>query len=171
MLKQKRDAVNEKTKKKGRISFNGAQQKAQAAARGRVIDTFAPTARHMTFKTLAALGALGKRRRRQFDVEGAYLKGKFESDGIVYARPPPNFPGGSHYRLFDERGVPMVWRLHTPLYGEADARRIRNRTAVRQLVQVQGFTQLQFDPCYFFKQVGTERVDMVLYVDDGYVLG
>ena len=58
-----------------------------------------------------------------------------------------------------------------PLYGEADAGRIWNRTAVHQLVHVQGFQQSEFDPCYFFKQVGDERVDIALYVDDGYVLG
>ena len=80
--------------------------------------------------------------------------------------------GGSRYRLFDSRGVPLVWRLRTPLYGEADAGRIWNRTAVNQLVNVQGFTQSEYDPCYFFK-VGADgdRVDLVLYVDDGYVLG
>ena len=67
--------------------------------------------------------------------------------------------------------MPLVWRLKVPLYGEADAGRIWNRTAVNQLVNVQGFTQSEFDPCYFFKLKGGERVDIALYVDDGYVLG
>ena len=59
-----------------------------------------------------------------------------------------------------------------PLYGEADAGRIWNRTAVNQLVNVQGFVQSEFDPCYFFIIVeGGERVNIALYVDDGYVLG
>ena len=75
------------------------------------------------------------------------------------------------YRHFDEREVPLVWRLKVPLYGEADAGRIWNRTAVNQLVNVQGFTQSEFDPCYFYKEQGGERVDIALYVDDGYVLG
>ena len=57
------------------------------------------------------------------------------------------------------------------MYGEADAGRIWNRTAVNQLVNVQGFTQSEFDPCYFYKVVRGERVDIALYVDDGYVLG
>ena len=171
VLKQKRDGKNRKSKKKGRICFNGAMQKATAAQRGTVIETFAPTVRHTTFKLLAAHGAVTGRRCRQFDVEGAYLKGKFENDEVVYARPPPNFPGGTVYRLFDEREVPLVWRLKVPLYGEADAGRIWNRTAVNQLVNVQGFTQSEFDPCYFFKEQGGERVDIALYVDDGYVLG
>ena len=70
-----------------------------------------------------------------------------------------------------EGDVPVVWRLKVPLYGEADAGRIWNRTAVKQLVSVQGFTQSEYDPCYFFKVDGDQRVDIVLYVDDGYVLG
>ena len=99
------------------------------------------------------------------------MKGKFEDGEVVYARPPPNFPGGTKYRIYDDRGVPLVWRLKVPLYGEADAGRIWNRTAVNQLVNIQGFTQSEFDPCYFYKVVGDERVDIALYVDDGYVLG
>ena len=171
VLKQKRGGKNEKTKKKGRICFNGAMQKATAAHNGTVIETFAPTVRHTTFKLLAAHGAVTGRRCRQFDVEGAYLKGKFENGEVIYARPPPNFPGGTVYRLYDEREVPLVWRLKVPLYGEADAGRIWNRTAVNQLVNVQGFTQSEFDPCYFFKEQHGERIDIALYVDDGYVLG
>ena len=86
-------------------------------------------------------------------------------DGEVhYARPPPGF------RTF-VRGVPVVWRLKSPLYGEADAGRIWNRTLVNQLVQVQKFRQSQYDPCYFWKHLndGT-RMDLVMYVDDGYVV-
>jgi hypothetical protein len=120
---------------------------------------------------LVARGNVTKRRARQFDVEGAYLKGKFADNEVVYARPPADFPGGTRYRTFDDRGVPLIWRLRVPLYGEADAGRIWNRTAVNQLVNVQGFTQSDFDPCYFFKESGGERVDIALYVDDGYVLG
>ena len=131
---------------------------------------FAPTVRHTTFKLLAARGAVCGRRRLQFDVEGAYLKGKFADNEVVYARPPADFPNGTRYRHYDDRGIPLVWRLLTPLYGEADAGRIWNRTAVNQLVNVQGFAQSEYDPCYFWKIHGKERVDLVLYVDDGYVL-
>ena len=67
--------------------------------------------------------------------------------------------------------MPIVWRLLVPLYGAADAGRIWNRTAVDQLVNKQGFEQSEFDPCYFYKTVGAERVDIAMYVDDGYVLG
>ena len=102
-------------------------------------------------------------RQRTFDVEAAYLKGKFDESEILYARPPPG------YRSYD-RGVMYVWRLLVPLYGEADAGRIWNRTLVRQLVLVQKFTQSEYDPCFFWKHLsdGT-RMNLVMYVDDGYV--
>eukprot|EP00966_Prymnesium_polylepis_P181530 4204858-Prymnesium_polylepis.2 len=40
---------------------------------------------------------------------GRVLEGRASSEDneIVYARPPPNFPGGSRYRMCDDRGVPL----------------------------------------------------------------
>ena len=75
------------------------------------------------------------------------------------------------FRTFVRGNVPVVWRLKAPLYGEADAGRIWNRTLVHQLVEVQKFTQSQYDPCYFYKWLsdGT-RLDLVMYVDDGYAV-
>lgn len=43
-------------------------------------------------------------RQRTFDVEAAYLKGQFDSDQVMYARPPR----GARYFV---RGIPVVWRL------------------------------------------------------------
>ena len=62
-------------------------------------------------------------RQRTFDVEAAYLKGQFEKSEVLYARPPLG------YRSWDH-GVMYIWRLKVPLYGEADAGRIWNRTLV-----------------------------------------
>ena len=68
------------------------------------------------------------------------------------------------------RGTPVVWKLKIPLYGDTDAGRIWNRTLVRQL-RAQRFVQSQFDPCYFRKLLtGGKRVDILMYVDDGYVV-
>ena len=104
---------------------------------------------------------------RTFDVTGAYLKGKFEQDEVVYARPPPG-----ERRVIFRNGVrvPLVWRLNVPLYGDVEAGYIWNRTATRQLVERQGFRQSQYDPGYFWKKLddGT-RMDLLLYVDDAYV--
>ena len=105
-------------------------------------------------------------RQQTFDVEAAYLKGEFDGE-VLYARPPPTGPPPGRRPYI--RGVPVVWRLRAPLYGEADAGRIWNRTMVKQMTKVQGYTQSKYDPCYFFKLLadGT-RQDIVMYVDDGY---
>ena len=64
-----------------------------------------------------------------------------------------------------------MWRLNIPLYGEADAGRIWNRTLGKQLRHVQHFKQSQYDPCYFYKfGEGGQRLSVLMYVDDGYAL-
>ena len=65
--------------------------------------------------------------------------------------------------------MPIVWRLKVPVYGEADAGRIWNRTLVKQLTKVQKCRQSEYDPCYFWKHLDDgSRMDFVMY-DDGYV--
>eukprot|EP00965_Chrysotila_dentata_P090151 2975740-Pleurochrysis_carterae.AAC.2 len=45
-----------------------------------------------------------------------------------------------------------------------------HRTAKKPLVQVQGFTQSEFDPCYFYKRDSDGyRIDFVLYVDSCWI--
>ena len=55
-----------------------------------------------------------------------------------------------------------------PLYGQADAGRIWQRTIHAQFVK-QGFTRSEYDPCYYFKHYpdGT-FMGCCLYVDDGF---
>ena len=98
-------------------------------------------------------------------MEAAYLKGKFQESEVHYVRPPIG------YRTFTRGNVPVVWRLKAPLYGEADAGRIWNRTLVQQLVGIQQFEQSEYDPCYFWKKLADgSRMDVVMYVDDGFVV-
>ena len=105
-------------------------------------------------------------RQQTYDVEAAYLKGEFEGE-VLYARPPPTGPPPGRRPYI--RGIPVVWRLKAPLYGEADAGRIWNRTMVKQMTLAQHYKQSMYDPCYFYKMLsdGT-RQDIVMYVDDGY---
>ena len=62
-----------------------------------------------------ACSVLLGRRRYGFDVTGAYLQGEYNSDEVVYARPPPG------HRTLDDLGFPIVWRMRVPLYGQGDA--------------------------------------------------
>ena len=98
---------------------------------------------------------------------GAYLKGKFTDNEIVYARPPPGY---RTYTFRNGMKVPIVWQLKVPLYGEVDAGYIWNRTATHQLCKVQKWNQSEHDPGYFWKilEDGT-FMDLLLYVDDAYV--
>eukprot|EP00965_Chrysotila_dentata_P091976 3036041-Pleurochrysis_carterae.AAC.3 len=166
VLRKKRDEKGEILKHKARAAVVcGNQQqkrKALASSSEHTLKMFAPADRSATFRLLCTVGCLANLRVRQFDVDAAYLQGSFEAnDGEVHVRPPPD------ERYFDDRGVPIVWKLLKPFYGEADAGRIWHRTAKKQLIEVQGLTQSKFDPCYFFKKYDNEhRVDLVLYVDD-----
>eukprot|EP00964_Phaeocystis_antarctica_P037685 scaffold21534_cov105-Phaeocystis_antarctica.AAC.1 len=45
--------------------------------------------RRSTHKCQIASAVHHRRRHRTFDVVGAYLKGKFTDNEVVYARPPP----------------------------------------------------------------------------------
>eukprot|EP00965_Chrysotila_dentata_P081738 2698317-Pleurochrysis_carterae.AAC.1 len=144
VLRKKKEEKGELLKYKARAVVCGNQQKRKALAAGSepTLETFAPAARSATFKLLCAVGCIANLRVRQFNVETAYVQGKFEGDDDeVYVRPSPN------ERFFDDRGMPIVWKPLKPLYREADAGRIWHRTAKKQLVQVQGSTQSEFDPC------------------------
>ena len=128
----------------------------------KALATFAPAVRHTTFKLQLAIAAMRSRRCRSLDFEAAYLQGKFDDGEVVHVRPPPG------RRKHDQRGVPVIWRLLVPLYGESDAGRIWHRTLHRQMM-TQKFTQSDYDPCYYFKKLsdGTQ-LDMLFYVDDGW---
>ena len=96
---------------------------------------------------------------------------RLKADNVLAGSGGLCFDGGAMMRTTYIQGIPVVWRLLVPLYGEADAGRIWNRTLVNQLVNVQRFRQSQYDPCYFWKLLsdGT-RLDLVMYVDDGYAI-
>eukprot|EP00965_Chrysotila_dentata_P206430 6183533-Pleurochrysis_carterae.AAC.2 len=87
VLKNKKDEKGELLKYKARAVVCGNQQKRKALALGNehTLETFAPAARSATFKLPCAVGCIANLRVRQFDVEAAYLQGKFESDdGELY---------------------------------------------------------------------------------------
>ena len=85
-----------------------------------------------------------------------------EGSEVLYARPPPG------YRKY-VNGVALIWRLNTPLSGEADADRIWYKTFMKFLIEERGFTQSEYDPCMLWKTLANgERLVCVVYVDDGF---
>ena len=144
---------------KARAVFDGRRQKAANPE----LETFSPACRSTTHKLLTAEACMLGHRLRTWDVEAAYLKGVFEDGSeALYARPPPG------YRTFIN-GVALIWKLNTPLYGEADAGRIWYKTFVKFLLEERGFTQSRYDPCFLWKVLPDgSRFNCVIYVDDGY---
>ena len=143
---------------KARAVFDGRAQKVNNPS----LETFSPACRSTTFKLVVAEACRKGHRLRTWDVEAAYLKGKFpEGSEVLYARPPPG------YRKYVS-GIGLIWRLKTPLYGEADAGRIWYQTFMAFLVDERGFTQSRYDPCLLWKTFPSgSRMVLVIYVDDG----
>jgi hypothetical protein len=99
-----------------------------------------------------------------FDYEGAYLQGIPRR--LLIVRPPAG------HREVDEDGTGMLWLLHAPLYGQADAGLAWNETinAFATSEQGCGMTRCDADPGIYSKRAGKdgrENVTMNLYVDDG----
>ena len=167
VLVKKRGKDGKVVKCKGRCVYDGRHQKSLAAAQGKELYSYAPCGRPSTHKCQIASAVHHRRRHRTFDVIGAYLKGKFTDNEVVYARPPP---GERTYTFRNGMRVPIVWLLKVPLYGEVDAGYIWNRTATNQLCTVQKWNQSEHDPGYFWKILADGTfMDLLLYVDDAYV--
>ena len=146
-------------KYKARAVFDGRDQKAKTPG----LETFSPACRSTTHKLLTAEACRLGHRLRTWDVAAAYLKGEFEAGAdTLYGRPPPG------YRSYIG-GVAVIWKLNTPLYGEADAGRIWYKTFVKFLIEERGFVQSRYDPCFLWKELPDgSRFNCVIYVDDGY---
>ena len=113
---------------KARAVVDGRDQK----KKNPLMETFSPACRSTTHKLIVAEGCLLGYQKRTWDVEAAYLKGKLPEGQPIYARPPLG------YRSFIN-GVPLVWRLNTPLYGEADAGRLWYKTIITFLLEQRVF--------------------------------
>ena len=144
---------------KARAVFDGRDQKAKDPT----LETFSPACRSTTHKLITAEACRLGYRLRTWDVEAAYLKGVFDKNSTpLFGRPPPG------YRQYIN-GIAQIWRINTPLYGEADAGRIWYKTIVKFLIEERKFTQSKYDPCLFWKVLSDgSRFYIVLYVDDGY---
>jgi len=167
VLLKKRGADISVDRYKARCVANDTKQRREMRVPG--LATFCPSVRHSSFKAQIASACVKEykagKRRRFFgcDITQAYLKGECTEQEQTYLRPPP------HFRTFDARQRPLVWRLRTPLYGQGDAGRIWYRTLHAQLVR-QGFARSQHDPCLYVKGYSNgTTIDIALYVDDMFI--
>ncbi len=118
--RSKRNAEREVTQLKGRCVLRGDLHKNHYKVDGN--QCMAPVVRNVSACAIDAVSALRCQHVRSFDVSSAYLYGEQTAHEQVVARPPVGF------REYDENGVEILWLMNGPLYGQADAGAIWNRT-------------------------------------------
>jgi hypothetical protein len=117
-------------------------------------ETFAPTVRYATIRTILAIAALEDLELRSVDISHAYLNGELEED--IYMQQPEGFEVG---------GPEYVCKLRKSLYGLKQAGRVWNKTLQSVLLSM-GFQQVQSDHgLYIFHRDGV-RIFMPVFVDD-----
>ena len=175
LCKKKRGQDNVCIKRKVRCVLCGNQM-VQSAKRGvskTTVDmrTHSPAIRAASLKTNFAVGVLDDLRMLDFDVDAAYLQGRYV-DRRVFVRAP------KYYRKYDERGVELVWHLQRALYGGPDSGRVWYNTFAHYVMveeQVTPFKRCHFEPCTFThfrdglvdSNGRDQRIVLSVYVDDG----
>jgi hypothetical protein len=144
--------------------------KARLVARGFTHDkgvdyqeTFAPTVRVTSIRTLLALAACNDWEVEQLDVVTAFLEADIEEK--IYMRQPEGF------RHTDINGEERVCLLKKSLFGLKQAPSNWNKT-IKAWLEEYGFSQSKADPSiyYVFIKEG-ELYVMALYVDDSIIVG
>ena len=146
------------------------QYKARFVAKGysqiRDIDyheTFSPTARMSSVRTLAQLSVQNDWVVHQMDVRAAYLNA--EIDVEIYVEQPQG------YEVKTESNEKLVWRLKKSLYGLKQSGRNWNAKFNAHLIE-QGFVQSEVDPCVYIKHCKSssdqtdEHAIILIWVDD-----
>lgn len=157
---QNRWVLRLKKKKNGNDLF-----KARLVAKGHVqkegIDfqeTFSPVARYETIRTILAVAGKKNMKIEQFDVRTAFLYGSLEES--IYMEQPKGFDDGTN----------RVCLLKRSLYGLKQSPRCWNSrfTSFMKKCKLQTSTA---DPCLFYRRINGKALYVVIYVDDGLVVG
>ncbi|XP_074266497.1 uncharacterized protein LOC141589772 [Silene latifolia] len=122
-------------------------------------ETFAPTIKMVTVRTLLAIAAAKNWHIDQMDVHNAFLHGDLQEE--VYMKPPPGFHSPSDGRVF---------RLRKSLYGLRQAPRCWYAKLASALKQY-GFTQCPYDHSLFSILKPGAEIHVLVYVDDLVICG
>ena len=118
------------------------------------IETFAPTVRMASIRTVLALSATEDLYLRSIDISHAFINGKLEEE--IYMRQPE----GYHF------GNPGdVLRLRKSLYGLKQAPRVWNQTLHKKLKDL-GFKRCKSDPSLYIYARGDVRIIVPIFIDD-----
>jgi hypothetical protein len=137
------------------------RHKARLVARGFMqrhgidyINTHAPVVRYESIRMLLAMAAAEKLDMLQFDVTTAFLYGTLEKDIWIQL---PEGPWSE-----DERVV----KLHKSLYGLKQSPHCWNEKFNKVLMKY-NMLRSEGDDCIYTGKIGTEKLYLALYVDDG----
>jgi hypothetical protein len=155
VYKVKRDENGKPTKEKSRLVPKGFRQRY-----GIDYDqTFAPTARQSTWRTVLARAVEKKMRIKQGDVPTAFLKGELHHE--IYMQQPDGFVE------YGPNGEEMVWRLQRPIYGIKQAPREWYHELRKYLTQTLGMNQCSSEPCVYVRRARSGKmIIFLIWVDD-----
>lgn len=116
-------------------------------------DTFSPTAKIASVRTLAQVAVENNMVVHQMDVKTAYLNAPIDCE--VYISPPPGF----------EKDGSTVWKLNKSLYGLKQSGRNWNILLHDKLISF-GFVQSKSDPCAYILSKDDDLTILMVWVDD-----
>jgi len=151
VYKAKTDAQGHVVKHKARLVAQGYTQEYGIDYE----EVFAPVARQTTFRTLLAVAGKEGLTVRHFDVKNAFLNGTL--DETIYMAQPKGFEVQGKEN--------MVCRLNKSIYGLKQAARVWNKRLNSILIKG-GFMQSQVDLCLYTKVTNSDKVYIIIYVDD-----
>ncbi|XP_074266172.1 uncharacterized protein LOC141588638 [Silene latifolia] len=122
-------------------------------------ETFAPTIKMVTVRTLLTIAAAKKWVIHQMDVHNAFLHGDLNEE--VYMKPPPGFNTSTDGK---------VCRLRKSLYGLRQAPRCWYAKLATALTSY-GFKQCPYDHFLFSISTNDTEVHVLVYVDDLVICG
>jgi hypothetical protein len=151
VLTIKRDELGHVEKYKARLVAKGFKQ----AAGQDYDEVFAPTVQHVTLRIRLATASHKGLDIGQLDVKTAFLNG--DPPGDIYLKLPNEVRG-------------MVWKLHKALCGLKQAARAWH-AKLRDAMIDHGFVPSMHEPCLFLRGTGSNRVYVMVHVDDALLVG
>jgi hypothetical protein len=121
-------------------------------------ETFAPVCRYETIRMMISCAVQSNWVIKQFDIATAFLNSPLEEE--TFMEQPEGYVIGSD----------LVCKLEKGLYGLKQAPRAWHKTMSEKLEKM-GFKALESDSCVYRKDIRGDLMYIVLYVDDGLLMG